>query len=189
VYAGLPGGNQPQSQSGDLFLPPHLTEVDKPETDKIVRDTNMDGIRLPWTRRGPPAKPIAVAAPPETAFGLQTVYEPSNPSLNIIFVHGLGGSTKGTWTDSHSGSFWPLWLSELPDFKDARILTFGYNSAWHKIWKPNSVLDISDFAKQLVHDLWLHYANHGNVHSQFRFAVNLCRVPQSLSSIVWVDLW
>jgi hypothetical protein len=42
-------------------------------------------------------------------------------------------------------------------------MTFGYDSSWNKIWKPNNVLDISDFAKQLVHDLWCHYADYGNV--------------------------
>jgi hypothetical protein len=42
-------------------------------------------------------------------------------------------------------------------------MTFGYDSGWNKIWKPNNVLDISDFAKQLVHELWCHYSDYGDV--------------------------
>ena len=42
-------------------------------------------------------------------------------------------------------------------------MTFGYDSSWNKIWKSNNVLDIPDFSRQLVNDLWLHYADHGDV--------------------------
>jgi hypothetical protein len=86
-----------------------------------------------------------------------------DPPINVVFVHGLGGSSEGTWTDATSGSFWPLWLPEVKGLENLRIMTFGYESGWNKIWKPNNVLDISDFAKQLVHHLWLHYAEHGDV--------------------------
>jgi hypothetical protein len=80
-----------------------------------------------------------------------------------VFVHGLGGSAEGTWTDAGTNSFWPLWLSTVKGLENARIMTFGYDSSWNKIWKSNNVLDISDFAKQLVHDLWCHYLDHGDV--------------------------
>jgi hypothetical protein len=88
----------------------------------------------------------------------------SNIPINIIFVHGLGGSAVGTWTEAESDSLWPLWLSEIKGLENARIMTFGYDSAWNNIWKTSNVLDISDFAKQLVHDLWLHYLEHGDVY-------------------------
>jgi len=42
-------------------------------------------------------------------------------------------------------------------------MTFGYDSNWKNIWKPNNVLDVPDFARQLVNELWLHYADHGDV--------------------------
>jgi len=48
-------------------------------------------------------------------FGLNIIVEPTlspeslSPPLIIIFVHGLGGSAKGTWTDPHTNSFWPTW--------------------------------------------------------------------------------
>jgi len=42
-------------------------------------------------------------------------------------------------------------------------MTFGYDSALNKFWKPNNALDISDFAMQLLTDLWLHYSQNGDV--------------------------
>ena len=75
----------------------------------------------------------------------------------------LEGQQNGTWTEKQPGSFWPLWLPEIKSLENARIMMLGYESGWNKIWKTNNVLDISDFAKQLVHDLWLHYLEHGDV--------------------------
>ena len=99
-------------------------------------------------------------------YGLVTLVEPPQPSapvLNFIFVHGLGGSAYGTWTHEHTKSFWPPWLSKVKGLENARIMTFGYDSSWNKIWTANNVLDIPDFARQLVNELWLHYVAHGDV--------------------------
>lgn len=111
----------------------------------------------------------AVSSPSSHDFGLNTIrppplpYDSFNLPINIIFVHGLGESPTDTWTDNESGAFWPLWLSEINGLENTRIMTFGYDSGWNKFWKPNNVLDLSDFAKQLVHALWLHYMEHGDV--------------------------
>lgn len=91
------------------------------------------------------------------------ISQSSDPLINIIFVHGLGGSAEDTWGDAESGTFWPLWLPEVRGLGNARIMTFGYDSGWKKIWEPNNVLDIADFAKQLCNALWLHYSEYGNV--------------------------
>lgn len=111
-------------------------------------------------------------------FGLKIVHEatfpddPSNPPINIIFVHGLNGSARETWVNSKSGSFWPEWLPEVKGLENSRILTFGYDSRLNKIWAANNVLDISDFAKQLANDLWLHYAQYPDVFSVFVIFTN-----------------
>lgn len=42
-------------------------------------------------------------------------------------------------------------------------MTFGYGSSPNKPWNPNQVFDISDFAKQLANELWLHYTTYGEV--------------------------
>ena len=125
--------------------------------------------------------------------GLKTLVEPpspavsSSPPLNIVFVHGLGGSADDTWIDPGSGSFWPQWLPENKVLENARVMTFGYDSDWNKIWNPGNVLDISDFAKQLANEMWLHYSQYGDVRPLL-WNVARSRYKQFLLHIVWVDL-
>jgi len=105
--------------------------------------------------------------------GLEIVSEPVltsqelNPPVNIIFVHGLGGSARGTWTHPESKAFWPLWLHKVKGLENPRIMTFGYDADWYKIWRPKNVLDITDFGDQLLNHLFLHYSKYGDVSSQY----------------------
>jgi len=88
-------------------------------------------------------------------YRLEVVYAPAVPPANpvqIVFVHGLNGSKRGTWTHSKM-HFWPKWLHEEKGLEDVRILTFGYNSSTN-ILKPNTNLSIPIFANQLL--LYLH---------------------------------
>lgn len=88
------------------------------------------------------------------SFGLSTLYEPVNAVVaDLIFVHGLGGGSRSTWTKSDDPSlFWPQrWLPQDPSFQDVRIHSFGYDSNWDK----ESILNLHDFAKSLlgsIHD-------------------------------------
>lgn len=80
------------------------------------------------------------------------LYTPSKPhSVDIIFVHGLGGSSRKTWTLKNApDTFWPQeWLPDEPEINTARILTFGYN-ADYKSRGPNNLSSISDFARALL---------------------------------------
>ena len=103
-------------------------------------------------------------------FGLHVVSEPALNNYNgpiphitnIIFVHGLGGSAEGTWTHA-SKSFWPSWLPNVKGLEFSRIMTFGYDADWNKIWRPNSLLDISDFGDQLLNHLHSHYTTYNDV--------------------------
>ncbi|KAJ4287270.1 hypothetical protein N0V90_012668 [Kalmusia sp. IMI 367209] len=68
------------------------------------------------------------------SIGLLPVWEPENAdeaNVDIVFIHGLGGNRKDTWTFEQTrefpASFWPQEL--LPkQAPTARILTFGYNA-------------------------------------------------------------
>ncbi|KAJ6094149.1 hypothetical protein N7467_002994, partial [Penicillium canescens] len=66
---------------------------------------------------------------PIKPFGLTQVYTPrSDPTVDIVLVHGLNGHPHDSWT-SQSGCFWPVDL--LPDvlaLLRPRILTYGYNA-------------------------------------------------------------
>lgn len=87
------------------------------------------------------------------------------PLIDIVFVHGLGGSRRDTWTysDSNTTSFWPPWLYEKSDLKNVRISTFGYDANWTNVTAPGNKLAIGDFALQLLDELDLHYDAHGDV--------------------------
>lgn len=82
-------------------------------------------------------------------FGLNTLFDPDNPAIaDLVFVHGLGGGSRSTWTKSNDPSlYWPKeWLPQDPRFQDVRIHSFGYNSNWGN----ESILNVHDFAKALL---------------------------------------
>jgi hypothetical protein len=86
---------------------------------------------------------------PKGPLGLNTLYDPLDPATaDLIFVHGLGGGSRSTWTKSGEPSlYWPQeWLPKDAGFQDVRIHSFGYNSNWEK----ESTLNINDFAKSLL---------------------------------------
>jgi hypothetical protein len=91
-------------------------------------------------------------------------------AITIVFVHGLGGSSIGTWTHSETNSFWPTWLVEKKGFENVRVTTFGYDAGWSNITAPRNALGIAGFANQLLDALDLHYIEHGNVCSLSGFA-------------------
>ncbi|KAI1739372.1 hypothetical protein F4680DRAFT_449117 [Xylaria scruposa] len=87
--------------------------------------------------------------------GLNTLYEPqeATPVVDIIFVHGLGGGSRKTWSRTVDPlHFWPkAWLPEDVNFRDARIHSFGYNADWGE--RRQSILNIHDFAQSLLGEI------------------------------------
>lgn len=84
--------------------------------------------------------------------GLIVVHEPElEPSVNIIFVHGLGGTSRKTWSRNRDTRyFWPQeWLPYEHGFHPARILSFGYNAHFAAPGQQN-MLNIGDFATDLL---------------------------------------
>lgn len=84
--------------------------------------------------------------------GLNIVYDPpvDQRAVDIIFVHGLGGTSRLSWCwDRDLSLFWPQeWLPLEPGLTDARVLTFGYNA--HFMSQQKDIFNISDFAKDLL---------------------------------------
>jgi hypothetical protein len=96
------------------------------------------------------------------------LHEPSTRLTNpvqIIFVHGLGGSKRGTWTDSEA-NFWPTWLHDEKGLENVRIATFGYKSTFN-VLAPNNNLCIPTFANQLLLSLEQLSYKHGSVHIHY----------------------
>ncbi|OTA93838.1 hypothetical protein M434DRAFT_395222 [Hypoxylon sp. CO27-5] len=87
--------------------------------------------------------------------GLKVVHRPAGQRrVDIIFVHGLGGSSRMTWShDRNIDYFWPSRFLPLePDISEARILTFGYNANFRPGASKNK-MSVLDFAKDLLFDL------------------------------------
>lgn len=85
--------------------------------------------------------------------GLLLVHEPApaqpicddNYPLDIIFVHGLNGDSKNTWTHKN-GTFWPRDL--LPtSMPGSRIYSYGFDS---RVFFSASDADYRDLALDLM---------------------------------------
>ncbi len=90
---------------------------------------------------------------PKGPLGLNLLHSPSEPLIDFIFVHGLGGGSRKTWSKTSSlAHYWPQeWLPKDPAFKNVRVHSFGYNSDWVK--GKYNCLNIHHFGKSLLGEL------------------------------------
>lgn len=81
--------------------------------------------------------------------GLTCVWNPDDPLVDVVFVHGMGGGSYKTWRKNNKvDQFWPSeWLPRDPNFKTARIHTFGYNANWSE--DSDAALDMVGAGKAL----------------------------------------
>ncbi|MBE7496251.1 MAG: HEAT repeat domain-containing protein [Verrucomicrobiaceae bacterium] len=88
-----------------------------------------------------PAKPM-----PESLICLTA--KPETCKCDVVFVHGLMGNLRDTWTHP-TGGCWPEWVAQ--DFPEAAVWSLGYNatlSAWQEESMP-----LSDRGSSLVDQL------------------------------------
>lgn len=85
--------------------------------------------------------------------GLNILRDVTEPMIDFIFVHGLGGGSRKTWSkSSNQYHYWPKeWLSQDPDFSCVRVWSFGYKADWNE--RKENVLDIRDFALALLGEI------------------------------------
>lgn len=85
--------------------------------------------------------------------GLKLLYSPSKPLIDFIFVHGLGGGSRKTWSKTSSIThYWPQeWLPKDPAFKNVRVHSFGYNSDW--VRGKDNCLNIHHIGKSLLGEM------------------------------------
>lgn len=61
-------------------------------------------------------------------FEITEVYAPTEAKVDIVFVHGLNGDPRLSWT-AKNGTFWPTELLPITlKSAHARILVYGYNA-------------------------------------------------------------
>lgn len=71
-----------------------------------------------------------------------------NAAADVVFVHGLQGDPRGTWTN-RNGGFWPSWLAE--DNADLAVWSVGYEapaSGW-----TGTAMPLFDRANHILTDL------------------------------------
>jgi hypothetical protein len=85
---------------------------------------------------------------------LSLLSDPSEPQVDFIFVHGLGGGSRKPWSySSDRATFWPKeWLPLEDGFRRVRIHSYGYSSDWTK--SQQSQLTIRDFGQALLADMY-----------------------------------
>ncbi len=69
--------------------------------------------------------------PPVSSFpdGVQLLYQDSEPTVDICFVHGLTGNRVSTWTAHGQSEPWPKTLLPLsPTLDKIRVITYGYDA-------------------------------------------------------------
>jgi len=99
--------------------------------------------------------PTPSPGPQVGSLGLHILHKPdATAPLDIIFVHGLGGDSRKTWSKNHDPDlFWPgRWLPLEPDIGKARIFSFGYNAGF-RVGTAKSIANIADFAKDLLFEM------------------------------------
>lgn len=108
---------------------------------------------------GTPASGRSTPVQDDEPFGLEVLQElgDGETPIQIIFLHGLGGSKKGTWTHQRTGECWPFWLRNEEGFEGVRLALYGYDANIN-VAAPNTNLNVRLFANQLLFDIGqLHY--------------------------------
>lgn len=84
--------------------------------------------------------------------GIHSWVEPSEPVIDICFVHGLSGNYKSTWTHPSTDTPWPKTLieEEFPDLR-ARIVSYGYDAYCVRRHGVVSTNRLEDHAVNFMH--------------------------------------
>lgn len=115
--------------------------------------------------------------------GLHVVYNPPGErTADIVLVHGLGGTSRLTWSWKKDLSlFWPeQWLPLEPGMEQVRILTFGYNANFTS--PDTDLFNIAEFANDLL--LQMKVGNDQNVNSLEMGKVPIIFVVHSMGGLV-----
>ncbi|KAI1393655.1 Alpha/Beta hydrolase protein [Hypoxylon trugodes] len=97
------------------------------------------------------ATPITSQIIPQPGLSEFQVSGASNPNIDIVFVHGLNGSSAETWKHHDTGFWWPEQLGN--DLPDAHILLFNYDTFFDPTLRGTNLIRIPDIARNLCYQL------------------------------------
>ncbi|WDF70963.1 ABC-three component system protein [Novosphingobium sp. KACC 22771] len=112
-----------------------------------------------------------------TAAGLTPVFPTgsqngvSTPTFDVVFIHGLSGDRRTTWT-AQDGAFWPQWLAD--EFDNINVYLAGYDSSAFADILLGSGASIQDLATTLADGLI----------SRPRQAENIVLITHSLGGLI-----
>ena len=92
---------------------------------------------------------------PHAKLAIKVFHESAAPpdlQIDIVFIHGLTGSSYNTWCDPESGVHWPRDLLKT-DIPEARIICWGYDADVTSFWGHASKNRLSEHAQNLLGDL------------------------------------
>lgn len=90
---------------------------------------------------------------PKGNYGLELCHQDDEAIADVVFVHGLTGDRRSTWTDKSSNVFWPKDLLGCDDLPPMRILSYGYDADVAHFWAMGSQNRIGEHAGNLVNAL------------------------------------
>ncbi|MCJ1394795.1 Serine active site containing protein 1 [Xylographa bjoerkii] len=87
--------------------------------------------------------------------GLTEVFSPSvQASVDVVFVHGIFGHPKDTWTCDDADIFWPAeLLPPILEDESTRVLTYGYDAGADTFVDGQAGHKINDVVGSLARDL------------------------------------
>ncbi|KPM35593.1 hypothetical protein AK830_g10990 [Neonectria ditissima] len=145
-------------QDGDCFQ--FSRKKKSPDTDLLAdgasvsrSSTSSKLFSFPRRAKPSPTTPVQVddgLSNPRGPLGLNLLHSPSEPEIDLIFVHGLGGCSRKTWCKD--SNYWPQdWLPKEPALNNVRVLSYGYDSDYLK--GTANCLNIHHIGKSFLGDL------------------------------------
>ncbi|WP_433294138.1 esterase/lipase family protein [Actinoplanes sp. CA-030573] len=64
------------------------------------------------------------------------IASPDDAALDVVFLHGLDGDARKSWSSGGDDSFWPLWLAQ--DVERIAVWSVDYD-AWSSGWRGRSM--------------------------------------------------
>ncbi|KAF7870395.1 hypothetical protein EAF04_004140 [Stromatinia cepivora] len=119
-----------QKRASEPSISTIASQVTGSEGHNFQRNTSLSGSEYPTSTsqiRRPSNDALANTASTVNPLGLTLIHSARGPLVGMVFIHGFGGTSRGTWSwERDTRNFWPGWLVDDAELSRSRIFTFGY---------------------------------------------------------------